>query len=86
MTPTIAIRALSCLSCFSDWKKAWKEASGFNEKQTFVQTLYMHLYSMQKKKKVLQKHKQIQILTVFLHWKMVYCVQPNFQRVIKWKE
>lgn len=83
MTPTIAISALSCLSCFFDWKKAWKEASGINEKQMIVQTLYTHLYRMQKKK-VLQKYKQIFI--VLLYWKILYWVRPNFKKVIKWKE
>lgn len=74
MTPTIAIRALSCLSCFSDWKKAWKEAGGFNEKQTFVQTLYMHLYSMQKKKKYFRSiNKYKYLLYSFIgKWYIVY--------------
>lgn len=50
MTPTIAISAMSCLSCFSDWKKAWKKPVGLRENEQILQTFYVCIYTEWKKK------------------------------------
>lgn len=82
MTPTIAISAMSCLSCFFDWKKAWKKPVGLKENEQILQTFYVCIYTEWKKKTQNKTGSTSEVWTntiALLYWKIVYSLQPNFR-------